>query len=64
MNWKTFLALLSRDVHVARRNIIQLLAQNLIQPMMFVFVFGRVMTQSGFMQEEYKSLLLPGNKKS
>ena len=60
MNWKTFLALLSRDAHVARRNFVQLLAQNLIQPMMFVFVFGRVMTQSGFMQEEYKSVLLPG----
>lgn len=60
MNAKTFFALLARDAHVARRNFAQLLAQNLIQPMMFVFIFGRVMTQSGFMPEEYKSLLLPG----
>jgi ABC-2 type transport system permease protein len=45
---------------VARRNFPQLLVQNLLQPMMFVFVFGRVMTQSGFLPVEYKSLLLPG----
>ena len=60
MNLKTFLAMLQRDAHVARRNFIPLLAQTLLQPMMFVFIFGRVMTASGFMPPEYKSLLLPG----
>ena len=60
MNWKTFLALLSRDAHVARRNVIQLLLQTFLQPMMFVFIFGRVMVSSGFMPPAYKSLLLPG----
>jgi ABC-2 type transport system permease protein len=60
MNFKTFLAMLSRDAHVARRNFIALAFQTLLQPMMFVFVFGRVMTTSGFMPESYKSLLLPG----
>lgn len=60
MNWKTFLALLSRDAHVARRNIIPLLLQTFLQPMMFVFIFGRVMVSSGFMPTAYKSLLLPG----
>jgi hypothetical protein len=49
-----------RAAHVARRNFIQLAFQTLMQPMMFVFVFGRVMTTSGFMPPEYKSLLLPG----
>jgi ABC-2 type transport system permease protein len=34
--------------------------QTLLQPMMFVFVFGRVMTTSGLMSQAYKSLLLPG----
>jgi hypothetical protein len=34
--------------------------ETLMQPMMFVFVFGRVMTTSGFMPPEYTSLLLPG----
>jgi ABC-2 type transport system permease protein len=60
MNWKTFLALLARDAHVARRNFIPLLLQNLLQPMLFVFVFGRVMISSGFMPAAYKGFLLPG----
>src|ERR1700752_3670086 len=60
MNWKTFLALLSRDARVARRNLIPLLLQTFLQPMMFVFIFGRVMVSSGYMPVAYKSLLLPG----
>jgi len=60
MNWKTFMALLSRDAHVARRNIVPLLLQTFLQPMMFVFIFGRVMVRSGYMPPAYKSLLLPG----
>ena len=60
MNWKTFFALLSRDGHVARRNLIPMLLQNLLQPLLFTFVFGRVMTTSGMMPQSYKSMLLPG----
>jgi len=60
MNWKTFLALLARDGHVARRNFIPLVLQTFLQPMMFVFIFGRVMVSSGYMPAVYKSLLLPG----
>jgi ABC-2 type transport system permease protein len=60
MNIKTFLAMLARDAHVARRNAVTLAFQTLLQPMMFVFVFGRVMTTSGLMSPQYKSLLLPG----
>ena len=60
MNVKTFVAMLARDAHVARRNLGPLLMQTMLQPMMFVFIFGRVMTASGFMPPEYKVLLLPG----
>jgi ABC-2 type transport system permease protein len=60
LNWKTFFALLARDAHVARRNFIQLVLQTFLQPMMFVFIFGRVMVSSGYMPPAYKSLLLPG----
>jgi ABC-2 type transport system permease protein len=60
MNWKTFWALLARDAHVARRNFVPLLLQTFLQPMMFVFIFGRVMVRSGYMPTAYKSLLLPG----
>jgi ABC-2 type transport system permease protein len=37
-----------------------LLLQTFLQPLMFVFIFGRVMVRSGYMPESYKSLLLPG----
>lgn len=60
MNWKTFLAMLARDVRVARRNFMALMFQTFLQPLMFVFIFGRVMVRSGYMPEAYKSLLLPG----
>jgi ABC-2 type transport system permease protein len=60
MNLRTFLAMLKRDAHVARRNFVTLLVQTLLQPMFFVFIFGRVMTTSGLMAMSYKMLLLPG----
>jgi len=60
LNWKTFFAMLGRDAHVARRNAIQLLLQTFLQPLLFVFIFGRVMVGSGYMPSFYKSLLLPG----
>ena len=60
MNPKTFLALLARDAHVARRNFLPLLLQTLLQPMLLVFVLGRVLTTSGMMPVAYKSMLLPG----
>ncbi|MFN8006888.1 MAG: ABC transporter permease [Terriglobia bacterium] len=60
MNGKAFLAMLARDAHVARRNLVPLLLQTFLQPLMFVFIFGRVMVGSGYMPPQYKSLLLPG----
>jgi ABC-2 type transport system permease protein len=60
LNPKTFLAMLHRDAHVARRNFVTLLLQTLFQPMLLVFVFGRVMTSSGLIRPDYKSMLLPG----
>lgn len=60
MNWKAFFAMLARDAHVARRNVMVLTFQTFLQPLMFVFIFGKVMVRSGYMPEAYKSLLLPG----
>jgi ABC-2 type transport system permease protein len=60
MNGKAFLAMLARDAHVARRNLVPLLLQTFLQPLLFVFIFGRVMVGSGYMPTAYKSLLLPG----
>src|SRR5690242_9480990 len=52
--------MLARDAHVARRNAVQLFFQTFLQPLLFVFIFGKVMVGSGYMPEVYKSLLLPG----
>jgi len=60
MNWKTFTAMLSRDAHVARRNAVTLFLQVMLQPLLFVFIFGQVMIRSGLMNASYKSMLLPG----
>lgn len=60
MNWKAFGAMLARDAHVARRNALLIFFQTFLQPLLFVFIFGRVMVGSGYMPEKYKSLLLPG----
>jgi len=60
LNWKTFFAMLARDAHVARRNTMVIVLQTFLQPLMFVFIFGRVMVRSGYMPPAYKSLLLPG----
>ena len=60
MNWKTFLAMLARDGRVARRSAMQLVFQTFLQPLLFVFIFGRVMVGIGYMPEAYKSMLLPG----
>ena len=60
MNGTAFLALLARDAHVARRNLVPLLFQTFLQPLLFVFIFGRVMVGSGYLPPAYKSLLLPG----
>jgi ABC-2 type transport system permease protein len=60
MNFKTFLAMLARDAQVARRNLVALLFQTFLQPLMFVYIFGRVMVGSGYLPPSYKSLLLPG----
>jgi ABC-2 type transport system permease protein len=60
LNWRTFYAMLQRDGHVARRNLLPMLMQNLLQPLLLTFVFGRVLTTSGMMQMTYKNVLLPG----
>lgn len=60
MNWKTFGAMLRRDAHVARRNFVPLVLQTMLQPLLFVFIFGQVMIRGGFMPANYRAMLLPG----
>ena len=34
MNWATFFAMLARDAHVTRRNVLALLMQTMLQPLL------------------------------
>src|SRR5437588_11663592 len=56
----TMLALLHRDVRVARRELHYFLLRVAIQPLLFTFIFGYVMPRLGIVQRGYTSMLLPG----
>ena len=58
---RAFLALCERDVWVTvRHDLIAFLAQALLQPIFFLFVFGRVLPEIGAAQAGYGAQLLPG----
>ncbi len=58
---RTFLALCSRDLWVTvRREPAGFLIQALLQPLFFLFVFGRVLPDIGAAQGSYGTQLLPG----
>jgi ABC-2 type transport system permease protein len=58
---RTFLALLGRDVWVTvRHDFVAFLAQALLQPLFFLFIFGRVLPSIGAAQGGYGTQLLPG----
>jgi ABC-2 type transport system permease protein len=55
-----FLAIMSRDLLVIRREVITFLLQTLIQPLFFLFVFGKVLSTIGTAAAGFSVLLLPG----
>lgn len=55
-----FLAIVSRDLLVMRREAITFLLQTLIQPLFFLFVFGKVLSTIGSANASFSTLLLPG----
>lgn len=57
---RVFLALLRRDVHVARRELVFFLIRTTLQPLMFVVIFGFLMPRMGIVGRSYTSLMLPG----
>lgn len=58
---RAFLAILGRDLWVTvRHEPIGFLAQALLQPLFFLFVFGRVLPEIGAAQGSYGASLLPG----
>jgi ABC-2 type transport system permease protein len=55
-----FLAIVSRDLLVTRREAITFLLQTLIQPLFFLFIFGKVLPTIGAANAGFSTLLLPG----
>src|SRR6266436_3259211 len=55
-----FLAILRRDIVVTGREFISFLLQVLLQPLFFLFIFGRVLPSIGFTQPGFAAILLPG----
>src|ERR1051325_195546 len=55
-----FIALLHRDLRVARRELVSFLLRVALNPLMFTFVFGFVMPRMGIIQKGYTDMLLPG----
>jgi ABC-2 type transport system permease protein len=55
-----FLAMLRRDLVIARRDFIGNLVQWMVVPAFFLFIFGTVLPQTGAASASYGALLLPG----
>jgi ABC-2 type transport system permease protein len=57
---KVFLALLRRDVTVARKELPFFLVRTIMQPLLFIIVFGALLPRMGFVGATYRAALLPG----
>src|SRR5437660_1609912 len=57
---RVFLAILLRDVTVARRELPFFLIRTTLQPLMFVIVFGFLLPKMGLIPHGYTTLMLPG----
>ncbi len=55
-----FLAILRRDIVVTGREFISFLLQVLLQPLFFLFIFGKVLPSIGFTGQGFTAILLPG----
>lgn len=55
-----FLALLRRDMLVARRNAGPLLLATLTQPILVVLVFGNLLPRMDLVADEFRAVMLPG----
>jgi ABC-2 type transport system permease protein len=56
----TMVALLHRDLRVARRELQYFFLRVALQPLLFTFIFGYVMPRQGLVQAGYANMLLPG----
>ncbi|MBV9161352.1 MAG: ABC transporter permease [Pseudonocardiales bacterium] len=57
---RSFGSLLRRDIVVTGKELVAFLAQVLLQPVFFLFVFGKLLISLGYTSSTYASLLFPG----
>jgi ABC-2 type transport system permease protein len=57
---RSFGSVLRRDIVVTGKELMAFLAQVLVQPVFFLFVFGKLLTGLGYTSSNYASLLFPG----
>lgn len=60
MNGHVFGALLLRDAVVAKREVVGILLRTLMQPVLFVIVFGMLLPEMGMIPRGYNTTMLPG----
>lgn len=60
MNGRVFASLLLRDAVVARREIVGIMIRTMLQPMLFVTVFGVLLPRMGMIPRGYNAVMLPG----
>lgn len=57
---QAFFAILLRDIVVTRREFVPFLLQALMQPLFFLFIFGKVLPGIGLAAGNFAALMLPG----
>ncbi len=57
---RVFMAILKRDIVVSMRQVIQFLLMVLIQPLFFLYVFGKILPTIGLAVDQYSAFLAPG----
>src|SRR5947209_7014429 len=57
---QAFVAILQRDIVVTAREFIPFLLQALMQPLFFLFIFGKVLPNIGLAAGNFAALMLPG----
>ena len=60
MNGRVFGSLLLRDAVVAKREVVAILLRTLMQPVLFVTVFGLLLPRMGLIPRGYNTTMLPG----
>jgi ABC-2 type transport system permease protein len=55
-----FVAILGRDLTVTRREFVPFLLQALMQPLFFLFIFGKILPGIGLASGNFAALMLPG----